>query len=791
MQTTILDVSGGRAQTLGIDTAISFEPFIAYLKKRISEEQTVKSLLYAAALAQFEASDSSRQDIPLEEIAGYEKQLEHIYACLSPAMAAEDRLAWGLSYPFLPITFYGTDHLFELLGQRMHHQNYEVSRQPADYHRERLQLVYSFILQRLYNFIVPVKTGQHHSGINKRTGLLQYYEVNINTSFVDVTAKGPLPEIDVVQLYTHLSEGGGFEILEEMLPLELFRFRGICVITVTDITAEKAVENIRKVRLSRTALVEESNYREVIQSLKSLVGDNKIEFDLFPMLRVNNNLVYGLEKGGTGILFDVWGEDRLTPEEFRRQAGAYAAKPLFFFSADIWRENMPEYAFLEHFRKLNVKSLALMPIFYAHELVGVMGVHTWKEDTFDDKTLALLEPAISAISQLLQVYIEEFNLEIEKVIKEKFTSIQPAVQWKFNEAAWNYLYSLKKNLPATIQNIFFEQVYPLYGAIDIRNSTVERNKAIIADLDSHLSLLAATLDTLRQYQQNDLLKEMIFHCQQWQQALLLQQLSPSDENELNRFLEVEAVEYLRHFAVQFPKTKDAIDTCLQSLAGDVNKDALEQSMQLITQTVNQYFESEKAGLQESYPCYFEKFRTDGVEYDIYIGQSIAPDKPFNHFHLKNLRLWQLSSMVTIAGLTHGLLSQMPTELRTTQLIFVHNQPIDISFRADERKFDVEGAYNIRYQMIKKRIDKVHIRHTEERLTQPDKIALIYSDRKDVEDYLPFIRYLQQTGVLLPEMEELELEDLQGLSGLQAIRVGITLPAESIKQKAIEANGQYK
>lgn len=177
-------------------------------------------------------------------------------------------------------------------------------------------------------------------------------------------------------------------------------------------------------------------------------------------------------------------------------------------------------------------------------------------------------------------------------------------------------------------------------------------------------------------------------------------------------------------------------------------------------------------MQDSYPCYFEKFRTDGVEYDIYIGQSIAPDRIFNHFHLKNLRLWQLSSMAEIARMVQLLQPDMPVKLTTTQLIFIHNHPIDISFRIDERKFDVEGAYNIRYQMIKKRIDKILIRNSQERLTQPDKLALIYFNKRDIEDYLPFVKYLQETGVLKPETEDLDLEDLQGLSGLKALRLTI-------------------
>lgn len=85
-----------------------------------------------------------------------------------------------------------------------------------------------------------------------------------------------------------------------------------------------------------------------------------------------------------------------------------------------------------------------------------------------------------------------------------------------------------------------------------------------------------------------------------------------------------------------------------------NRRVLERSMQSINTAINQYLEFFKDEVQTAYPCYFEKFRTDGIEYDIYIGQSITPDKPFNNFNLKNIRLWQLKSMVAIARITHGL-----------------------------------------------------------------------------------------------------------------------------------------
>lgn len=778
MKKTLLDLSGGIAEKLQVDSAISFRPFMKHLKKRAEEEHTVKAKLYKATLELFESRNVYDLEIRMEDVHLYEELLEHMYMCLSTPMATEKDLAWGLCSPLNPVVLYGTGLLYELMATRNDYKEmYVITKTPEEHHRERLQFIYSLILKRLYNFQVPVHSEKYHGAMNLITGLEEYYGVSINLDFIDVTAKGELPELCFKELYTKLNDGVGYEILEEMIPLDLFSFRGIGTLTVSDITPRKAVENIQKIRLASNPGTDDAGYKSVMQSLKTLVRDNNIEFDLFPFVRVNNEPVYGYVKGGTGVLFSVWG-DRFSVEDFQQRARGYAAHPRFFFSEDITVPVAKEHSFLEHFRSLGVRSLALMPVFNNHILVGILCMHTWKDHTFDESVLPLLEPGISAIEQVSQVYIDEFNLEIENIIKEQFTSIQASVQWKFNEAAWQYLYNKKRGLPAKAAPVYFHDVYPLYGAVDIRNSTIERNKAIIADLDIQLAELLLTLTTLQQYDHSALMEELVFKTRRWKEELLKHdQLQASDENNLNLFFEEDIKPYLRHLSKQDVAISSIIDAYLQSLDSThsnqhSNRQALETAMQIINNAVSEYFESEKEALQQPYPCYFEKFRTDGVEYDMYIGQSIAPDKPFSQFHLKNLRLWQLSSMAAIAKITHALLPDMPTALQTTQLIFIHDHTINIGFRADERKFDVEGAYSIRYQMIKKRIDKVHIRNTDQRLTQPDKIVLIYFDKGDIRDYVPFIQYLQDKKVLHNDLEELELEDLQGLSGLKALRVGV-------------------
>jgi hypothetical protein len=135
-------------------------------------------------------------------------------------------------------------------------------------------------------------------------------------------------------------------------------------------------------------------------------------------------------------------------------------------------------------------------------------------------------------------------------------------------------------------------------------------------------------------------------------------------------------------------------------------------------------------------------------------------------------MWQLRSMISICHLTRQLAPKLPFPLKTASLIFIHSGKINIHFRNDERRFDVEGFYNIRYEVIKKRIDKVSIKKSQERLTQPDKIALVYFNDEDVRHFLDYIAVLQKAKVLKNDLEHVELEELQGVTGLKAIRVSV-------------------
>jgi hypothetical protein len=353
------------------------------------------------------------------------------------------------------------------------------------------------------------------------------------------------------------------------------------------------------------------------------------------------------------------------------------------------------------------------------------------------------------------------------------------VEWKFAKVAWEYMHNHSKGGPAVeTGNVIFENVYPLYGAIDVRNSSLERSKAIQKDIYEQLDLCTSTLEKLQSLMQLPLLEGLQFKNQNFRQAIS-KGLQAEDEVRINDFFDNEVTPVLQHLQKGNPKVQEVITSYFNEV-NDCNgylyryRKEYEATLASINEAVLEYLEKEEDGLQQSYPHYFEKYRTDGVEYNIYIGQSIAPNNPFDLLFLKNIRLWQLRSMAEIARITHRLMPSLQVPLQTTQLLLIHSQPISISFRRDERRFDVEGSYNIRYEIIKKRLDKVHIKETKDRLTQPGKIAMVYSNPKEAAEYQEYILFLQSKNILKPGIENLELEELQGVSGLKALRVDINL-----------------
>jgi len=800
MKAIILDLTKASGpDTNLLSTSVSFRKFIDFVKETARMETALRRGYLENALAMLTSQPGLSEIKTLEQATEFGELLNIVYQLLTPTLQQQEDIVWAIGMPLSPVMFYGTDSFYEMVmnaqtgelrGEVIKDESVTMSEQ------DKLMPVYSLVLQRLYGINAPDFKPMVISIKNQKTEMPQYFRVNIDHRFTDVFPVRLLPEIDTNVIHEILTGNGDARQLLTLLPVDLFRFEGISIITLTNVTPDYALEQIRSIILEMDKLEHELFFRRITDSLRILGANPELDFGLIPQLRVNDKLVFDRKTifhsklVSVDLPEDYWADIYvLFTEHFYRNPetmfvpGIQADDRLNKFVKDVKNAGIPYYT--------------IMPVYNGSQMVGLFEIYATENVVLDDKTLTQISLAKPLISRIFQNAIDGFNINLETVIKEKFTSIQQAVQWKFKEAAWHFIRDNDQNQLAAVEKIVFENVYPLYGAVDIRNSTLVRNASLRQDLTFQFDLIIGVLKELSQQSGLLLGDEMLYKCEQVS-AEISDEGNNLDEIKVIEFLEAEVHPFLRHFLDDHALGKSGFSTNVAKKAlpdhrniilsiqdyfhsihpgtgaAYANRRALEKSMQMINVTVNNAMDHFKTQVQPLYPAYFEKFRTDGVEYDIYIGQSIDPDKKFSSIYLKNVKLWQISSMASIAKLTHSLLPAMKTPLQTTQLVFVNSGTIDISFRDDERRFDVEGAYNIRYQVIKKRIDKVHIKKTGERLTQPEKIALVYFQDKSVRDYLDYIRFLQAQNVLTDDLEFLELEELQGVSGLKALRVGVNL-----------------
>ena len=69
---------------------------------------------------------------------------------------------------------------------------------------------------------------------------------------------------------------------------------------------------------------------------------------------------------------------------------------------------------------------------------------------------------------------------------------------------------------------------------------------------------------------------------------------------------------------------------------------------------------------------------------------------------------------------------------------------------------------------------------------PGRIAIVYTHNLILAEYMDYIEYLQHKGMLMKQVEYLEIEDLQGAEGLKAIRIAIAPDVPEKQMKAIES-----
>jgi hypothetical protein len=556
----------------------------------------------------------------------------------------------------------------------------------------------------------------------------------------------------------------------------------------------EALNNIKTCLLQLENFDDVETFSKLQEEIRNLIGQPGISIGITPFYYVNNRFVFSSIHSVNSILLKNLEEEEQKLEASEAMRNYFEENEKSLVIPEINEEALMKYSFVKHLQEQGWKGIIFCPLRNYNKLMGVLEIASEEPGLATEELVNKLDVALPLFELALNRTWASLDAKIDKIIKEQFTAIQPSVDWRFTEAAYNFLLRKEQDEDAKMETILFDNVYPLYGAIDIRNSSTERNKAIQKDMLEQLDMASAILKKAQKETDFPLLGEIKYKIKKYRHSVANIILS-DDEIAINQFLKQEVVDLFQQLKTIAPSVEEDVQKYFAEITSVVDmvyhhRKEFDESITHINKAIAKFIDKEQEAAQKMYPHYFERFVTDGVDFNIYIGQSLAPGIPFTDFYLRNLKIWQLSTLAKAAQLSKQLINDIAVPLQTTQLLLAHNYPISISFRPAERKFDVDGAYNIRYEIVKKRIDKVHVKDTDERLTQPDKIAIVYTLPKEGEEYMEYIEYLLAQKLLTGEVEQLELEELQGVIGLKAFRVAVNVNVDNKVASELKAEA-YK
>ncbi|NND25103.1 MAG: GAF domain-containing protein [Flavobacteriaceae bacterium] len=681
-----------------------------------------------------------------------------------------------VSVPFHDFIFNSSERFKKIIKTAGKDFHLKILNMPED---DRYIIACTIILNFCYGYDLSFKRPFFYK-IPDANGIMRYYKILYNADFTEIIPTKKAKKITQDDIDDLLDNFENIDMWKEKFPPHSYIFKGFVISNIFDVTDDQSISNIKSNLISEGKRKDSNfmkNFHEIFQSLLN-IKNLKVGFSIYN--KENDSFLKVHGEGMESFLLDAQEASKCDKTLCKYSYKTLLKDKKYYSISDVdkyykmSKGKAPQYKTL---KDQGIKSAILAPIANDTELLGILELVSSEPKVLNSVNANKLTDVMPYILAAVERSKKEEENLIEAVIQQECTSIHPSVHWKFKSAALEFIKNnIIENKYIPFQKIAFENVYPLFGQMDVKGSSNSRNQATQKDLTSQLSLAEKIISQVLE------LHEMpIYEQAHFQITSLLNELNKDfkvdSEHQTNNFFSQELDPLLKLIQKNHPELNEEVEGYFSKVDSELGviyfyRKNYDDTIKLINENMSSMLDNAQKNAQAMYPHFFERYKTDGVEHNMYIGEAITRESNFELIYLYNLRLWQIQIMCEMENAFYQNQHEYPLSLDVASMILVFNQPLTIGFRMDEKQFDVDGTYNARYEVVKKRVDKAYIKGSEERVTEKGKLSIVYSQKEDEEEYMNYVRFFQHKKMLSDDAEIVELEDLQGVTGLKAIKVSI-------------------
>ena len=792
----IISSIGNKASELPLKLKISFEAVFDYLEKIVQDKNHYQYTTAFNLLEEYKKYPILREGFEdFKYLERYNKEIDKLLDIFFPAPLQDSEIT-SASIPVDFTAFKLSLKFQEILAEAGNDYQLKL----RNYFESNVYISSClYILENYHGIQIDFRRPYYVDIPNVKTGITRNYRATYNTNFLKVKPLENAPNITEDDIKLLLDNFDELSMWKEKFPVESYELRGFGIMELFDVTTDHLLSDLRENLMGK----HENAFQKIEQNISNLFGSTSLKFEFSTFHTENNKVVYKffydqksfLVEGRSDFNFSVdptspypsevkpadMYHDEILDKVFEKR------EMLAISDVEKYGKSTKYKGFYKTLKKNKIQSVILVPITLTDELFGIMELSSKNKYEVNSVNADKLKDVIPVFKMGALRYLEEYVNQLESIIQEHYTSLHPSVKWKFYSVAENYLAKreVNKAVSEDLQNIIFEDVFPLFGQCDIRGSSLARNIAVQKDLIRQLNLASEIIQKVKINFKLPIYDDLLFRIDDYKNKIK-HGLNSGDEAALSQFLLEDIDPTFQHLKSLDRNLRSEVERYMEDIDQKLHvvydkRKKYEQSVNKLNEELSKFIDHKQIEAQEMFPHYFECFKTDGIDYNMYIGQSIVSNRVFDKIYLHNLRLWQLEMMCELEIIAHNLKDELEHSLEVASLILVHSTPLAIKFRIDEKRFDVDGARNVRYEVIKKRIEKAMLINSSERLTQPGKIAIVYGQPREAEEYSKYIKHLQSKKYLLNEVENLDIEDLKGISGLKTLRVAINYSHFSKKE----------
>jgi len=767
-------------------TVLSLEPLIRFWEGDTVGANRLQSLVSDNIRDKLNRAPELREAI--REVSVLEQHRELVETLMTAVIppALWDDIALAVNFPYELRSFYSTPFFDQLALIKNGEFTHGTNLTDQNFLWGKTVCAYNAILRKFYGATMSFEYPLRTTVPDPKTGLDRHYKISLDPRFIEIKPTRKLPELDEKQRKYLLANSTNLEVLSTLIPPDRFEFHGFTLLHAVDVTDEEVFSSLKAQLLEKDTLLSDQKMhrlqdqiRVLLRAPDALLGVSALQGDI----RFFQNI--GRKIGSNFVLEDQcrYGCSDTEGSIYERALKAGELVIMEDLTTHGSRTRIED-EILDH----GLRNMIVAPLYDEDELVGALELGSPNPGDLNGINAIKLGEVIPLFAMAVKRSLDELNVQIQAVIKAQCTAIHPAVEWRFRRAALECLQNATAGRSPEMAPVVLEGVYPLYGLSDVRDSSAHRNHATQADLVEHLEMAREIVRQAGVVKPLPILDQIALRIGKRIESIQ-SGLNSGDEERTTEFLKHEihpVFDHLRELAPDLDAKVRAYEAAMDPTRGSLyrRRKEFQDSIASLNRSVSALLEEQQREAQAMFPHYFEKFVTDGVDHSMYIGASIVEDGRFHPIYLRNLRLWQLMLLSTVAREAERIGPNLPVPLQMTHLILVQDTPLSLRFSQDEKKFTVEGAYDVRYEIIKKRIDKALIKGTGERLTQPGKVAIVHSQQSEAQEYRAYIEWMQSQGYLMDDFEEVELQDLQGVQGLKALRVSVNISAAGLEQSTL-------